>query len=177
MQNHRNSTLEYFVILTLKNDSYNIRPTLLDGQSNRLAGEVWMAFSLWHRLDKLCNHHPGDPRSFLDPHCRHRKMKCQWQHIWHLKREENETRDFDRNQNLLLFCNQIITLINHAETHSNTWYIRMINVTHCISYLSFSEMHMCLFCVTCSIHLHFNNILLTFFLGNPCLKFNRRTDM
>lgn len=56
---------------------YTISPTLLDGQSNRLAGEVWMALSFWQRLDKLCNHHPGDPRFFLDPHCEHWKMKCQ----------------------------------------------------------------------------------------------------
>lgn len=48
---------------------FAMKHTLLDGQSNWLAGEVWMALSLWQRLDKLCNHHSWDLRFFLDPNC------------------------------------------------------------------------------------------------------------
>lgn len=48
---------------------FAMKHTLLDGQSNWLAGEVWMALSLWQRLDKLCNHHSRDLRFFLDPNC------------------------------------------------------------------------------------------------------------
>lgn len=94
------------------NDSLTISPTLLYGQSNWLAGEVWMALSLGHCLNKLYNHHTRHPGFFLDPHCKHWKINCQCQHVM--------THFVSYPANLLLFCNQIITHINHAESHSNT---------------------------------------------------------
>lgn len=61
--------------------------TFLYGQSNWLAGEVRMALSLGERLNELCNHHPRDPRSFLDPHCEQEKMKC---HRQYTEQQDNE---------------------------------------------------------------------------------------
>lgn len=138
-----------------------------------------MGLSLWQRLGKLCNHHPGDLRFFLDPHCKHWKMKCQRRHIWQRKDWKTWSWSYAtlKIPQMLLFRNKTITHINHAETHSNTWRIRMYNVTRCISLLSFRSIRMWLWCRRCScvthwIHLHFNNfVFLTFFLGNTCLKF------
>lgn len=80
----------YCLVLTIKKQWCSVvnlvsatgLPTLLDSQSNWLASEVWMACSLWQRLNKLCNHHSRDLRFFLDRYCHiANKTKCQSQYI------------------------------------------------------------------------------------------------
>lgn len=70
------------------------RPTFLDGQSDGLAGEVWVALPHWYGLHKLCDHHPRHLGSLLKAHWIEMQFYIHLQHFTFvdltlIKRSEN----------------------------------------------------------------------------------------
>lgn len=176
MQNHVNPTLEYFVILMFESIlSLSVLPSWMVKAIGLRVKSGWLVPSGSVSINCVIIT-PGTLDFFLIPTVSIGKWnvsdnKCD---TWKEKRMKNMIVIISSFQNLLLFCNQIITHINHAETHSNTWNIRMFNVYRHWIYTVHTEFGSGVDGSLVSMHIYISIrfIFVAFFLRNPCL-----TDM